>query len=164
VATWGDLGLSGEWQGRQVQAVGRDENSGTRAFFREHALLKGEYKATVQAMPDQWAVVERPATDPHAVSYGPIQYAVGMVKAVPLVAFDGTAPVAPNLENILGGRYPLTRFLYLYVDRAPGRPLDPAVREFLSFVLSKEGQASVASFGAIPLPGDMARAGLAKLN
>lgn len=164
VASWGELGLRREWQGRQIQPYGRDENSGTRAFFREHVLKKGEFKPSVKALPDQFAVVEAPAIDASGISYGPIQHSVRMVRPVPLVDFGGREPMLPTVENILQGRYPLTRFLYLYVDKAPGQPVEALTGAFLNFVLSRQGQASVAAFGAVPLPADMARQNLNKLK
>jgi len=163
IETWGDLGLTGEWAGRAIQPYGRDENSGTRAFFKDHALKKGTYKPTVKALPDQFATVEAVAMDASGISYGPVQHSVRMVKAVPLVDFTGTHPMVPTVENILGARYPLNRFLYVYVNKAPGKPLDPAVREFLQYAVSREGQTAVANFGAIPLPADLVRMNLGKL-
>jgi len=163
IDTWGDLGLTGEWAGRSIQAYGRDQNSGTRAFFRDHAMKKGEYKPGVKALPDQFAVVEAAAMDGSGISYGPVQHSVRMVKALPLVDFGGTKAMLPTVENILGARYPLNRFLYIYVNKAPGKPLPLPLKEFLIYALSREGQSAVSNFGAIPLPGDMARMNLGKL-
>lgn len=164
VRSWGDLGLDKEWALRPVHAFGRDEQSGTRAFFKEHVLAKGDFKPEVRALGDQFAVVEAPALEAGAISYGPLQHAVRLVRAVPLVDTHGTEAVPPTVESIARRRYPLTRFLYLYVNKAPGRPLDPVTQAFLAFVLSREGQARVAQFGAIPLPGDMARQNLGKVR
>ncbi|MDR3683200.1 MAG: substrate-binding domain-containing protein, partial [Geothrix sp.] len=94
----------------------------------------------------------------------PLQYANKLVKGVPLAGFKSDHFVEPTLENIQKAAYPLTRFLYIYVNKAPGKDLDPAVKEFLRFVLSKEGQAGAASFGALALPGDLAAMGAGKLN
>lgn len=162
VETWDDLGVTGEWAARTIQPYGRDQNSGTRAFFREHALLKGDYKHTVKTLPDQFATVEATAMDGSGISYGPVQHSVRMVKALPLVDFGGSKPMLPTVENILGGRYPLNRFLYIYINKTPGKPLPPAIQEFLTYILSREGQAAVANFGAIPLPWDMARMSTSK--
>lgn len=164
VSTWGDLGLEGEWKGREIHPVGRDENSGTRAFFKERVLRKGEFKEEVKAVADQFGVLEALATEAGGIGYGPIQHRIGQVRQVPIVDFGGQEAVAPTPAAILGGRYPLYRFLYIYVNRAPGKDLEPGVREFLRFVLSKEGQASVAAFGALPLPGDLLKINLAKLR
>jgi phosphate transport system substrate-binding protein len=164
ILRWGDLGLGGDWRQRDIQAYGRDENSGTRAFFREHAMRKGDFKPSVRAFLDQFAVVEAPAVDGGGISYGPLQYANRMVKGVPVASFGSDRFIEPTLENIQKGTYPLTRFLYVYVNKAPGRALDPAVKEFLRFVLSKEGQAAVAGFGAVAIPGDFAAMSAGKLN
>lgn len=164
ILTWGDLGLGGDWKQRDVQAYGRDENSGTRAFFKEHVLKKGDFKPAVKAFMDQFAVVEAPAVDGGGISYGPLQYANRMVKGVPVASFKSDRFIEPSLETIQKGTYPLTRFLYIYVNKAPGKALDPTVKEFLRFVLSREGQAGVASFGAVAIPGDFAAMSVGKLN
>ena len=162
--TWGDLGLGGDWKQRDIQAYGRDENSGTRAFFKEHVMKKGDFKPSVKAFMDQFAVVEAPAVDGGGISYGPLQYANRMVKGVPVASFKSDRFIEPTLATIQNGTYPLTRFLYLYVNKAPGKALDPAVKEFLRFVLSKEGQAGVSGFGTVSIPGDFASMGTGKLN
>jgi phosphate transport system substrate-binding protein len=164
ILRWGDLGLGGDWKQRDIQCYGRDENSGTRAFFKEHVLKKGDFKPGVKAYMDQFAVVEAPAVDGGGISYGPLQYANRLVKGVPVASFNSDRFIEPTLENIQKATYPLTRFLYIYVNKAPGRALDPAVKEFLRFVLSKEGQAGAAGFGAIAIPGDLAVMGAGKLN
>ncbi len=164
ILRWGDLGLGGDWKQREVQAYGRDENSGTRAFFKEHVLKKGEFKPSVKAFADQFAVVEAPAVDGGGISYGPLQYANRMVKGVPVAGFSSDRFIEPSLETIQKATYPLTRFLYIYVNKAPGKDLDPTVKEFLRFVLSKEGQACVSTFGALAIPGDLASMGMGRLN
>jgi phosphate transport system substrate-binding protein len=164
LATWGDLGLGNEWTHRVIQPYGRDAQSGTRVFFREHALRKGDYKPIVKEVPDQFALVEAPAADASGISYGPIQHSVRMVKSVPIVDFKGTKPVEPSIENVLNGRYPLTRFLYIYVNRKPGQPVDPKVLEFVTYILSSQGQRAVADFGAVALPADLARINLGKIR
>jgi len=164
IVRWGDLGLGGDWKQRDIQAYGRDENSGTRAFFKEHVMKKGDFKPSVKAFMDQFAVVEAPAVDGGGISYGPLQYANRMVKGVPVASFGTDRFIEPTLETIQKATYPLTRFLYIYVNKAPGKALDPTVKEFLRFVLSKEGQAGVSSFGAVSIPGDFANMGVGKLN
>lgn len=162
--TWGDLGLTLEWATRAIQPYGRDENSGTRAFFKEHVLKNGDYKANVKSVDDQFALVEAAAMDAAAIAYGPVQHSLRMVKAVPIVDFNGITPILPTVENILNGKYPLSRFLYIYVNVRPGQPADPQIKEFLRFVLSRQGQSDVANFGAIPLPADLASINLGKLK
>lgn len=101
--------------------------------------------------------------DGSGISYGPVQHSVRMVKALPLVDFGGSKAMLPTVENILGASYPLNRFLYIYVNKAPGKPLPLPLQEFLTYVLSREGQSAVSNFGAIPLPGDMVRMNISKL-
>lgn len=162
--SWGDLGLESGWQVRAIQPYGRNENSGTRAFFQEHVLLKGAYRPEVKALDDQFATVEAVASDTAGIAYGPIQHKVPGVRAVPIAEGAKADGVLPSTAAILSGAYPLKRFLYIYVNKAPGKPLPPQVRAFLAYALSKNGQASVASFGAIPIRTDIARADLAKLD
>lgn len=164
ILRWGDLGLGGDWRERDIQAYGRDENSGTRAFFKEHVMKKGDFKPTVKAFMDQFAVVEAPSVDGGGISYGPLQYANRMVKSIPVASFKSDHFIEPSLGTIQNASYPLTRFLYIYVNKAPDKALDPAVKEFLRFVLSKEGQADVSVFGAVAIPGDLANMGVGKLN
>lgn len=159
---WGDFGLESGWQTKAIQPYGRNENSGTRAFFQEHVLLKGAYRPEVKALDDQFATVEAVASDPNGIAYGPIQHKVPGVRAVPLEN-QGKA-VMPSTANILSGAYPLRRFLYIYVNKAPGKALPGQVRAFLAYALSRNGQASVVSFGAIPIRLDVAQADLAKLD
>jgi phosphate transport system substrate-binding protein len=162
--SWGDLGLTLEWATRGIQPYGRDENSGTRAFFREHVLKNGQYKDLVKVVPDQFALVEAAAMDASAIAYGPVQHSLRMVKAVPIIDFRGTTPILPTVENILNGKYPLARFLYIYLNQRPDQPNDPLVKDFLRFVLSQQGQSDVANFGAIPLPADLASINLNKVR
>jgi phosphate transport system substrate-binding protein len=75
------------------------------------------------------------------------------VKSLPLAAKDGGEYVADDPANVYAGTYPLARFLYVYVNRAPGKPIDPLVRQFLEFVLSKDGQEIVVKDGYLPLLG-----------
>ncbi len=164
ITVWGELDLRREWASRSIQPYGRDENSGTRAFFKEHALKKGDYKSNVKVVADQFALVEAPAVDAAGISYGPVQHSVRMVRAVPIIDFKGDRPMVPTVENILNGKYPLTRFLYIYVNRKPGQPLNPLVRDFLLSILSRQGQKAVAEFGALPLPADMAMQNAGKVK
>jgi len=159
---WGDLGLTQEWATRAIQPYGRDENSGTRAFFKERVLRKGEFKSVVKPVMDQFALVEAAAMDASAIAYGPIQHSVRMVKAVPIIDYRGMSAILPTVQNVLNGKYPLARFLYIYLNIPPGQPCDPLAKEFIRFILSQQGQADVANFGAVPLPADLAALNLSK--
>ena len=153
ITTWGQLGLSGEWASKPISLFGRNSASGTYGYFKEHALAKGDYKDTVKEQPGSAAVVQGITADKFAIGYSGVGYRTSDVKTVKLAAKDGGDYVADDAENVYSGKYPLARFLYVYVNRAPGKPLDPLVREFLKFVLSREGQEIVVKDGFLPLLG-----------
>jgi phosphate transport system substrate-binding protein len=155
IAIWGDLGLEGAWANRPISIYGRNSASGTYAYFKEHALLKGDYKDSVKEQPGSAAVVNGVANDLGAIGYSGIGYRTSEVRAVPLAKTDKDKLVEPAFQNALNGAYPLGRMLYIYVAKKPGEPLSPVVREFLKFVLSKEGQEVVIKDGYGPLPANV---------
>jgi phosphate transport system substrate-binding protein len=152
--TWGHLGVRGEWKNRSIHIYGRDAKSGTRAFFQEQVLRKGEFAEGYREK-DQWGVVESVAKDPNGIGYGPFNYAGSDVRMLPVVPSASSHGYAPTLPNIIAGRYPLTRRLTVYLDKAPGREVPPAHRAFLDFILSREGQQLVVDYGSVPLPNDL---------
>ena len=151
-STWGQVGLTGSWQKLPISLYGRNSVSGTYAFFKEHALLKGDFKDTVKEQPGSAAVINGVSREKGAIGYSGIGYKTADVRRPPL-AKNGDSPfVEPTFENALSGKYPLGRALYVYVGKKPGEPLPPHVKEFLKFVLSKEGQEIVVKDGFGPLP------------
>jgi phosphate transport system substrate-binding protein len=150
VKTWGDLGLTGEWAKQPIRLYGRNSASGTYGFFKDHALSKGDFKDTVKEQPGSSAVVQSVANDKFGIGYSGIGYSVPGVRAVP-VSEKGTAYVEAKGENAYSGTYPLARFLSLYINKQPNAALDPLRKEFLAYVLSKEGQEAVEKNGYIPL-------------
>jgi phosphate transport system substrate-binding protein len=155
IKTWGQLGLTGDWADRPIGMFGRNSASGTYGYFKEHALCKGDYKDTVKEQPGSASVVQGVAEDRFAIGYSGIGYKTSGVRAVPLSKKGGQC-AEPNLENVLNNSYPLGRFLYLYVNKDPNKPLDPLREEFIKFILSKGGQEVVVKDGYDPLPGNIA--------
>jgi phosphate transport system substrate-binding protein len=151
VATWGDLGLAGEWATRPLSLYGRNSASGTYGFFKEHVLKNGDFKDTVKEQPGSASVVQGVTNDRYAMGYSGIGYKTSGVKAVPLAETEGGTFSSGAYEDVVNGTYPLARFLYLYVNKGPGKPLDPLAREFLKLVLSREGQEVVIKDGYLPL-------------
>lgn len=151
IGTWGDLGLDGEWKDRPISLYGRNSASGTYGYFKEHALGKGDYKDTVKEQPGSSTVVQAVASDRYAIGYSGIGYKTADVIAVPIAATADAKPVEAKPENAYTGEYPLARFLYLYVNKKPGESLDPLRKEFLKFVLSRQGQETVVKDGYYPL-------------
>lgn len=156
IGTWGAAGLTGTWGGLPVSLYGRNSASGTYGFFKETALCKGDFKDTVKEQPGSASVVNGVANDRGGLGYSGIGYRTSGVKLVPLAAKAGATAYEANYENVLAGTYPLSRALYVYLVRKPGEPLDPLLREFLTFVLSREGQEVVVKDGYMPLPEKMA--------
>ena len=154
ITEWGQLGLDA-WKGRAISLFGRNSASGTYGFFQEHALSKGDFKPTVKEQPGSSAVVQGIGADPYAIGYSGVGYKTSGVRALPVAGDDGQFFEA-NYDNALSGDYPLARFLVVYVNKKPGQPLDKLTLEFLKFVLSKEGQATVEKDGYFPMPAEVA--------
>jgi phosphate transport system substrate-binding protein len=161
-ATWGSLGLTGDWASRPISVYGRNSASGTYGFFKEHVLQNGDYKDEVKEQPGSASVVQGVTEDRFGVGYSGIGYKTSGVKALQLAEkdqfFDGA------YANVTSGKYPLSRFLLIYVNKAPGKPLDPLVKEYVKLILSKEGQEVVVKDGYLPLPANLVKEELAKLE
>jgi len=164
IVTWGGMGLRGDWAKRTITPISREKNTAICQLFREQVLLKGECKPTILERPDANSVAESVMTDPGAIGYAPIVAWYSSNKVLPVVPYQSEDAVPPTQEAVTAGKYPMTRLNYLYVNRAPGKPLPPAVREFAVFVLSREGQECVAEAGLFPAPADLVKAGLRRLQ
>jgi len=164
IVTWGQLGLTGEWKNRPITLYGRNSASGTYGFFKEHALFKGDYKDSVKEQPGSSAVVSSVANDISGIGYSGIGYLTADVRAVPLCHKTGEAFVAAAPKNAYSGDYPMSRFLYLYVNYAPGSRLEPLRAEFLKLVFSRQGQESVIKDGYFPITATLAAQELAKVG
>ncbi|MGF1679124.1 MAG: PstS family phosphate ABC transporter substrate-binding protein [Candidatus Methylacidiphilales bacterium] len=148
--TWGDLGMTGEWAGKAISLYGRNSASGTYGFFKDTSLGGGDYRAEVKEQPGSSAVVQGVTSDLAGIGYSGIGYRTSGVRAAALVGKDGK-PYEATAENCASGNYPLARFLYLYINKAPGKPADKLTAEFLNFVLAKQGQEVVVKDGYFPL-------------
>jgi len=163
IATWGDAGLTDSWKNKSIQLYGRNSVSGTYGYFKKKALCKGDYKSNVNEQPGSASVVQSVSTSLNGIGYSGIGYKTSGVKAVALTKKEGSPFVAATPENALSGKYPLARFLYVYVNKKPNQALAPLEREFIRMVLSKEGQKIVIKDGYIPLPAKVVNKTLAKL-
>ena len=164
IKTWGDLGLTGEWANKPLQLFGRNSVSGTYGYFKEEALCKGDYKPNVNEQPGSASVVQSISSSLNGIGYSGIGYKTASVKTVPLAKKGSTDYIEDSEENALNGKYPLSRFLYVYVNKAPNKPLAPLEAEFVKLVLSKQGQEVVVKDGYIPLPAKVAAKALAELG
>jgi phosphate transport system substrate-binding protein len=154
IRTWGQLGLTGEWVAEPIQTYGYDLKTSGSAFTFERLVFKGGEKwnpnlreyvsATVEPVTRGGPVMIRDLVqDKYGIAYTLIQYArpfFPQVKLVAIAAQDGDPYIEPTRETCQNRTYPLVRAVYVYAYREPGRPLDPKLKEFLKYILSREGQ------------------------
>jgi phosphate transport system substrate-binding protein len=164
LASWKDLGLTGPWATRPMSLYGRNSASGTYGYFKEHALCNGDYRDTVKEQPGSASVVQGVTSDVNGIGYSGIGYKTSGVKALDLAPKDGAPFGKADPADVYAGKYPLARFLHVYVNKAPGKPLDPLVREFMRFVLSREGQEVVVKDGYLPISHEVVQQERAKLD
>lgn len=152
IVLWGDLGMSGEWLKRPIQLYGRNSVSGTYGYFKKKALCKGDYKDSVNEQPGSASVVQGVTKSINGIGYSGIGYQTSGVRSVPLSKKSGGKLVEATPDTAIAGKFPLSRFLYVYVNKHPNRPLPPLEREFVRMILTKIGQRVVVKDGYIPLP------------
>lgn len=151
IETWGQAGVAA-WGSKTIQLYGRNSVSGTYGYFKEHALCKGDFKSNVNEQPGSASVVQSVTTSVNGIGYSGMGYSTSGVRMVPLARKGSNAFVEATPENALNGTYPLTRYLFIYVNKKPNQPLPPLENEFIKMVLSKTGQQAVIKDGYIPLP------------
>lgn len=162
ITNWGQAGLSGDWARRNIQLFGRNSVSGTYGYFKEHALCKGDFKNTVNEQPGSAGVVQSISNSLNGIGYSGIGYKTSGVRLVPIKNPDTGAIVEATEKNALNKSYPLSRFLYVYVNKAPNKALAPLEAEFIRLMLSRQGQEMVEKDGFIPLPASEVRKALSK--
>jgi phosphate transport system substrate-binding protein len=164
VKTWGQLGLTGEWANKPISLYGRNSASGTYGFFKEHTLKNGDFKDEVKEQPGSASVVQGITVDRFAMGYSGIGYATAGVRTVPLAEKEGAKCYEADPDNAYAGTYPLSRFLFVYINKAPGKALDPLTREFVKLMVSKDGQEVVIKDGYFPIPASIAKEELSKVE
>jgi len=171
ITTWGQLGLRGDWADKPVHIYGFYWRDDVTANFRKLVMYDAPFKDCYQVPGEDMtrntpkvakALMEALTADPCGICYGNASYKTDQTKAVALS--DRGVLAQFSLGDISTGRYPLQRYLYMYVNRRPGQPLEPLVKEFLTFVLSREGQDLVEKDHYFPLPALTAAAERVKLE
>lgn len=160
IESWSQVGGSKA----KISLYGRNSASGTYGFFKDNALFGGDYKATVKEQPGSASVVQGVARDKNGIGYSGMGYKTSGVKAIAIAKKGTNGYVEPNAENVFNKSYPLWRYLYIYVNKAPNKPADPIVAEFIKFVNSKEGQEVNLKDGFLPLPAETAKAESKKVD
>ena len=162
---WGQLGLTGEWEQAPIHLYGRDQRStGTLPFFKHVVMRDGEFKPSITSQPGSASIVVAVGKDPHAIGYSGIGFQTSAVRALPLSHKPDSPAVAPTAESVMDGSYPLSRPLFLYVNRNPDKEWDPRILEFLRFINSREGQETVTRAGVYPLSSEQVNDNLALLD
>jgi len=156
IQRWGELGLQGSWAQRTLQRFGRNSASGTYGYFKLRALCGGDFMARVNELPGSASVVQAVAGSLSGIGYASIGFRASGVRLLPL-AESGNNYVAPTETNVRNGSYPLARYLYIYINKAPNQPLEPLTAAFLDRVLSVQGQTLVNHDGYLPLPPETLR-------
>ncbi len=163
VKAWGDLGVLGGLSDQPLQLYGRNSVSGTYGYFKKKALCKGDFKNNVNEQPGSASVVQGITKSLNGIGYSGIGYRTSGVKTVAL-SKKGSDFIPATPEAAVSGKYPLGRFLWVYVNKAPNKALLPIEREFLKMILSKEGQDVVIKDGYIPLPEKVVEKHLSLIN
>ncbi len=156
VITWGQVGVTGELASKPISMYGRNSASGTYGYFKEVAMEGGDYKDSVKEQPGSSAVVQGIASDKGAIGYSGVGFKTADVRFVPVSARDDGKCFEPSSDNAYAGDYPITRFLYVYVNAKPGSKLEPLRGEFVKYLLSKQGQQAVIKDGFFPIPSAVA--------
>lgn len=152
VRTWGDLGVTDPaWRGREIKVYGIKPWNGFEEFIRQRVLSlgakRGEWREDIHMDPVVFPVARRVAADKDALGYTGLSVVDSAVKIIPVGVEDGGPFLAPSYENVADASYPLSRLVFLNTNRKPSDKLDPALDEFLRFILSREGQAVVREHG-----------------
>lgn len=166
IAWWDELGLDGAWQLRQIELYGAHPRSSLRTVFARKALCGGTYKATLEFAPTTTDLLRLVGNNSAAIAYGPANVdarAARKVRVLPVAAEKSTY-VALSPESIAAGRYPLSRFLYIYAAGEHEEKRLARQKAFLDLALSPRGQSFVQVNGYVALPLDAVREELAKLR
>jgi phosphate transport system substrate-binding protein len=178
IRAWGQLGLPGDWADKPIHVYGYTLKLSGESYFFEKAVFHGgdkwnpallEFadisKPDGTRVPPQKQLMDALSNDPYGIGYTNIKFKTPQLKPVALAAADGGPYVELSRENVQNRTYPLSRSVYFYLNRAPGAPLAPKVREFLRYILSREGQEAVSRTGEhLPLTEELVRAELKKLE
>jgi phosphate transport system substrate-binding protein len=173
VTTWGQLGLQGDWASRPITIYALKRHMGVPNFLQERVLQGGEYKDTIKEFSSVSAgsvkgldqVTAAVAQDPGGIGYATFAHAKANVKTLALAEDDGGPYYDGTLEDVQNRRYPLSRVVYMILNRPPGKPVEAEVKDFLTFLLSSEGQQVVEKEGNyLPLPAEAVNQERAKLE
>jgi len=147
VTNWKDVGGADQ----AITLYSRENSSGTYEFFKEHVLDKKDFAATAQTLQGTAQVIQAVAKEPRGIGYGGAAYAEG-VRSIKVKADASSPGVEPTEENIINHKYPIWRFLYIYVNP----DLDKGeIGDYLKWIRSDQGQAIVKDIGYFAIPQEL---------
>lgn len=171
ISNWGQLGLTGAWANRPIHLYGLKAPNGIEWYFKIRVMKMGEYKSNIhftkgRGFTHAFNVAAEDMKDhPGGLTYALMANLTPNTRVVPLSMESGGKCVVPTTQTIYDHSYPLSRYVYIYVNHKPGMPLPAKTKEFLRAALSREGQQQVADDGVyIPLQPAVVREELAKLD
>jgi phosphate transport system substrate-binding protein len=165
ITTWGQLGLTGDWSDKPIHLVGVKEPNGFEYFLRLRVLKGGDWKDGITVRETVHPLAALVAADRFAIGYAGFSYLTDGVKTLAVAEEDSGPYYKGTFEEVTAQKYPLSRVIYVYANRVPGKPLDPKLREFVSYILSEQGQQAVVQDGIfLPLPSAVAQQELAKIQ
>lgn len=174
ITTWGQLGLTGEWADKPIHAYGVQWPDGISNFIRLMVCNDGELKSSLHGVKIDhspgvltalFRILQEVDKDPYALGYGGLYGEKPNTKRIAISASPKGPYLLGSFDDVASTKYPLTRYVHIVVNKAPGKPLDPRVKEFLKFVLSREGQQVVEREGVfMPLPASLIKRELEKLD
>lgn len=142
VTNWKDVGGADA----EITVYGRENNSGTYAFFKDNVLLGDDFSPTVATLPGTASVVNAVSKDPTGIGYGGAAYGKG-IKFCPVAATADDSAYVPDAEHVGNGKYPLARDLYWYLRTKP----EGDIKKLVDWVLSPDGQEVVMTAGYFPV-------------
>lgn len=157
ITTWGQLGLKGEWADKPIHLWGVQIPNGYDNFVNMHVLADGQWRGDIQSLPTVIPLSDKVAADKYAIAYTGLAWDTNPnTKVLKLAVKDGGPYLAPTFENVASQEYPLSRVIYMFINREPGKPINPVLREFLRYTLSRQGQEAIVHDGIFtPLPAEL---------
>ena len=154
---WGELVNNSLFKNKSISTYGRNSASGTYSFFKKKVLDKGDYKNSVKEQSGSAGVIQSIGNDLYSIGYSGVGFKTSLTRFVPVVNPITGEVYEPNEDNIKNNNYPISRNLYIYINKQPGKRLEPKLEEFLKFILSRKGQETVEKEGFFALSYELNR-------
>jgi len=166
ITTWGQLGLTGDWADKPIHAWGVEIPNGYDTFVNMHVLANGQWREGIQSQHTVIPLSDKVAADKDAISYTGLAWDTNAdTKVLKLAVHPGDPYLEPTFDNVASQKYPLSRVIYIFINREPGKPINPILREFIRYALSQQGQQAVVQDAIFtPLPAAMDSREMEKLK